>query len=182
MKPSLRVVAKEEQGSPYPKASLFLRTGARAVDLAIAWALWVATGPSGLLAALLYLLFADGMLTGQSLGKKVFGVKVVYLPTRGPARHRDSVLRNAPLGLVLVLAMMPELGIKAFIAGVLVIGGIEVSRCLRDPLGLRLGDLWAQTQVIDGKVVAGQQVLTHHQREARATGRVMLAPPPRHEP
>ena len=63
--------------------------------------------------ALLYLLFADGMLQGQSPGKKLFGVRVVYLPTRQPARHRDSVLRNAPLGLVIILSMMPELGLKA---------------------------------------------------------------------
>lgn len=151
----LRVVSDEE-GSPYPKASLFLRGCARAVDILLAWALYESTGPAGIVIALLYLLFADGLIEGQSPGKKLFGVRVVYLPTRQGARRRDSVLRNAPFGLIIVLSMMPELGMKAFVAGILVIGGIEAVTCWRDRDGLRYGDLWAQTQVVDGKVVVGQ--------------------------
>ena len=153
LKKVLRVV-REEEASPYPKASLFLRGCARVIDVAIAWVLYVGTGPAGVVVALLYLLFADGMLQGQSLGKKLFGVKVVYLPTRQGARHRDSVLRNAPFGLVIILSMMPDLGLRAFIAGCVVVGAIEIVKVLRDPLGLRLGDLWANTQVVDGKVVS----------------------------
>ena len=38
-----------------------------------------------------------GCFQGQSLGKRLFGVKVIHLPTRSAARYRDSVLRNAPL-------------------------------------------------------------------------------------
>ena len=152
---SLRLV-KEEEPSGYPKASLLLRAGARAVDAAIAWAFYIATGPAGVVMGLLYILFADGMLGGQSAGKKIFGVKVVYLPTRSGARHRESVLRNAPFGLIIILSMMPELGAHAFWAGLAVIGGIEALQVIRDPEGIRLGDTWAQTQVIDGKQQAGQ--------------------------
>lgn len=177
-KKSLRVVKEDEQPSPYPKASLFLRGCARAIDLAIAWVLYVSTGPAGFVVSLLYVLFADGMLQGQSLGKKLFGVKVVYLPTRQAARHRDSVLRNSPFGLVMVLGMMPELGLRAFIAGCVVVGALEIVNVIRDPLGLRLGDLWAYTQVTDGKVVSGEGLLATPQREARATGRAMLERPP----
>ena len=169
----LRLVKGDGSSSPYPKASLLLRAGARAVDIAIAWALYVSTGPAGIVIALLYLLLADGMLQGQSPGKKIFGVKVVYLPTRAPARHRDSVLRNAPFGLVIILSMMPELGLKAFLAGAVVIGGIEAVRCLRDPDGVRLGDRWAQTQVVDGKVSAEKPaVAPGEQQEARADARL----------
>jgi uncharacterized RDD family membrane protein YckC len=166
----LRLVGDDE-GSPYPKASLLLRGGARLVDLLIAFALYRSTGPAGIVIALLYLLFADGMLQGQSPGKKLFGVKVVFLPTRQGARHRDSVLRNSPLGLVIILGMMPDLGLKAFIAGAVVIGGIEAFKCWKDHLGLRLGDLWANTQVTDGKVVAGQ--LAMPSRREPATSRVL---------
>ncbi len=176
LRKSLRVVG-EEEGSPYPKASLFLRGGARGLDLAIAWVLFKSTGPAGVVVALLYLLFADGMLQGQSLGKKLFGVKVVYLPTRQGARHRDSVLRNSPFGLVIILGMMPELGLRAFIAGCLVVGAIEVVKVWRDPLGLRLGDLWANTQVTDGKVTSGEGILATPQGAERAAGRVMLERP-----
>jgi uncharacterized RDD family membrane protein YckC len=124
--------------------------------------------------ALLYLLFADGMIQGQSPGKKVFGVKVVYLPTRQGARHRDSVLRNAPFGLIIILSMMPELGFKAFVAGIVVIGGIEAVKCWRDRDGLRLGDLWAQTQVVDGKIVANQPQVSPLAEPARAPARLKV--------
>ncbi len=172
-RPGLRVVRGDERDPFYPKASLFLRAGARLIDVAIAWVLYQSTGPAGIVMALLYLVFADGMLNGQSPGKKAFGVKVVYLPTRQGARHRDSVLRNAPFGLIMILGMMPELGFRAFVGGVLVIGGIEALRCVRDPEGLRLGDVWAQTQVIDGKVPFDQaQPVSTGQVPARAGARL----------
>ncbi|WP_171818579.1 RDD family protein [Pyxidicoccus fallax] len=174
----LRLVADDSQpGSPYPKASLWLRMGARAVDVAVAWGLYVVCGAAGMVVALLFLLLADGMLQGQSVGKRIFGVKVMHLPTRSAARHRDSTLRNAPLALVVLLGMMPvPLGDVAFVAGLVVIGGVEAWRVVKDPLGWRLGDTWAQTQVVDGKVVAGATVAARtpvaHQR---APGRIMSA-------
>lgn len=159
----LRVVRQEdpgsEPGSPYPKASLLLRGGARAIDVAIAYGIYRACGPAGAVMVILYLVFADGFLQGQSPGKKIFGVKVMHVPTQSAARNRDSVLRNAPFGLIMLLGMMPDpLGLGAFLGGLIVIGGIEAIRVLRDPLGQRLGDAWAQTQVVDGKVVAGAKV------------------------
>jgi uncharacterized RDD family membrane protein YckC len=165
-KKTLRLVRPGE-GSPYPKASLLLRAGARLTDLTVAFTCYVAMGPAGKVLALLYLLFADGMLAGQSPGKKLFGVRVVYLPTRQPARHRDSVLRNAPLGLVVILSMVPELGLKAMVAGGALITALEVLQTLRDKDGLRFGDIWAQTQVTDGKIPLEQQdLITDEQAEA----------------
>ena len=151
----LRVV-RDNEGPQYPRASMLLRAGARLVDLAIALAVYRSTGPAGIVMAFLYLLFADGMLQGQSPGKKLFGVKVLYLPTRQGARHRDSVLRNSPFGLVILLSMMPELGTNAFFIGAAVVFTIEIVKCVKDPQGMRLGDIWAQTQVIDGKIPASQ--------------------------
>ena len=168
---SLKLVRADEVPE-WPKASLFLRGGARLVDAAIAWMLYAATGPAGVVMALIYILFADAMINGQSPGKRLFGVKAIFLPTRAGVRHRDSVLRNAPFGLVIILFMMPDLGFKAFIGGIVVIGGIEAVRAWRDPQGQRLGDLWAQTQVVDGKVQAGQgELVARAAEEARATGR-----------
>jgi uncharacterized RDD family membrane protein YckC len=168
----LRLV-REDDGSGYPKASLLLRAGARITDALIAWALHYSFGPAGVVLALLYILFADGMLQGQSPGKKIFGIKVVFLPTRSGARHRDSVLRNAPFGLIVILAMLPELGLRAFFAGLAVIGGVEALQCLRDKDGIRLGDTWAQTQVIDGKVQAdAPQRSSPREDEARAPARL----------
>ena len=175
----LRIVADDsaEPDSPYPKASLLLRLGARLVDVGVAWGLYVVCGAAGAVVALLFLLLADGMIQGQSVGKRIFGVKVMHLPTRSAARHRDSTLRNAPLALIVLLGMMPApLGAVAAVAGLFVIGGVEAWRVVRDPLGWRLGDNWAQTQVVDGKVVAGATVAARtpvaHQR---APGRIMSA-------
>jgi uncharacterized RDD family membrane protein YckC len=174
----LRLVQEDaEPDSPYPKASLLLRLGARIIDCAVAWGLYVVCGAAGAVVALLFLLLADGMLQGQSVGKRICGVKVMHLPTRSAARHRDSTLRNAPLALVVLLGMMPAPhGVVAALAGFVVIGGVEAWRVLRDPLGLRLGDTWAQTQVVDGKVVAGATVAARTPVGAqRAPGRLMSA-------
>ena len=94
--------------------------------------------------------------TARALASVSFGVRAVFLPLRAGARFRDSTLRNAPLALVLLLRMMPApLGLRAFLGGLVVIGGVEAWKSLRDPLGRRFGDVWAQTQVVDGKVVSG---------------------------
>ncbi|HYO72629.1 MAG TPA: RDD family protein [Archangium sp.] len=175
----MRVVhnGDEVAGSPYPKASLWMRLGARIVDVAVAWGLCVVCGAAGEVVALLFLLLADGMLQGQSVGKRIFGVKVMHLPTQSAARHRDSTLRNAPLALIVLLGMMPPpLGLVAGLAGLVVIGGVEALRVVRDPLGWRLGDTWAQTQVVDGKVVAGATVAARTPvTAARVPGRFLSA-------
>jgi hypothetical protein len=168
----LRIVKPSSGEDHYPKASLFLRAGARLVDVTVAWLLFKSTGPAGIVMALLYILVADAMIQGQSVGKKLFGVKAVFLPTRQGVRHRDSVLRNAPFGLVIILYMMPDLGLKAFFGGVVVIGAMEAVRAIRDPQGIRWGDIWAQTQVIDGKEPANPaELIRTTGQEARATGR-----------
>jgi hypothetical protein len=131
------------------------------VDTGIAVALYFLFTHAGAVVPLLFLLFADGLFQGQSVGKRLFGIRAVYVPTRVGARHRDSVLRNAPLGLIVLLSMMPApLGHPAFLAGLLIIGGIEAYKVVRHPLGLRLGDVWAQTQVVDGKVPLGAVVMS----------------------
>ena len=155
--PRLQLVPTEgSPESPYPRCSRLLRALARAADVTVAYALTVAAGRAGLVVGLLYLLLADGVFHGQSVGKRIFGVRAVFLPLRTGARFRDSTLRNAPLALVLLLRMMPEpLGLRAFLGGLVVIGGVEAWKSMRDPLGRRFGDVWAQTQVVDGKVASG---------------------------
>jgi uncharacterized RDD family membrane protein YckC len=172
----LRVVSEGEEASPYPKCSLLLRGMARLTDVAIAGGLYRFGGRAGTVVALLFLLLADGMLQGQSPGKRIFGVKVVHLPTRMAARYRESMLRNAPFGLCVLFSMMPQIGAVAFAVGTAVIGMIESWKVLRDPLGLRLGDAWAFTQVIDGKVVAGARAIAPPGEAVRAQGQLRSLP------
>jgi hypothetical protein len=155
--PRLQLVPSQgSPESPYPRCSRVLRVLARAADAGVAYGLTLAAGRAGLVVGLLYLLLADGLFRGQSAGKRIFGIRAVFLPLRAGARFRDSTLRNAPLAQVVLLRMMPEpLGLRAFLGGLVVIGGVEAWKSLRDPLGRRFGDVWAQTQVVDGKVASG---------------------------
>src|SRR5262249_6851435 len=70
--PGLRVISGAREGSPYPKCSLLLRGMARLTDIAIALVLWRVAAGAGMVVALLYLLLADGLLQGQSPGKRIF--------------------------------------------------------------------------------------------------------------
>ena len=95
------------EGSPYPKADLTLRALARLADLTLAFAFANTVPRYGPPIAALYLLLADGLSQGQSIGKRIFGVRTMVLPpegsrsTRGaPAGYRESILRNAAFGFV----------------------------------------------------------------------------------
>jgi len=176
-RPPLRVInGRDGPEAFYPKCSLLLRAGARFFDMAVAWALWVTTGQVGAVIAILYVLLADGMFEGQSAGKRLFGIKVVHLPSRMSAHYRESCLRNAPFGLIVLLAMLPDaLGPVAALGGLLVIGGVEGWNVVRDPEGIRLGDVWGQTQVVDGKVTHGALQAPTGQRPAGAEGSMRVA-------
>src|SRR5574338_279121 len=106
------------EGSPYPKADLTLRGLARLADFAIAFALGQTSPQAGPLLAAFYLLVADGLMQGQSIGKKIFGVRTVVVPRRAPAGYHESMLRNAPFALVAVFWSIPLLWPVLFVAGV----------------------------------------------------------------
>jgi len=147
-------------GSPYPKADLTLRGLARIADLLLAFA--VAKLPVGQLGpplAALYLLVADGLMQGQSVGKRIFGVRAMVIPTRPgdrayPAGYRESLLRNAPFGLVGLFYGLTLVGwLLLFVVGLPVVA-FEAYMAWSDRLGIRIGDIFADTQVVDGKVLS----------------------------
>ena len=137
--------------SPYPKADLGLRGMARLLDFGLAFALAWLLPPLGPLLAAAYLLLADGLSHGQSLGKRIFGVRAVVVARRAPAGYRESVLRNAPFGLVMVFVAVPLLWPVLLIAGVPIVA-FEAWQVFDDRLGIRIGDFFADTQVVDAKV------------------------------
>jgi uncharacterized RDD family membrane protein YckC len=141
------------EGSPYPKADLSLRGLARLCDFTLALLLAQASPHVGPLLAALYLLVADGLMQGQSIGKKIFGVRTVVVPKRLPATYRESMLRNAPFALVAVFYAVPILWPVLFVAGVPIVA-FEAYMIYTDRLGVRIGDIFADTQVVDGKVLS----------------------------
>lgn len=113
-------------------------------------------------------LFKDGpidlpMLPGQSIGKKVFNLKVTKLDGKTPISFRESLARNLPIavpyfwmsGLWLV-QIIPVVGwylfIGMFILGVFGITGVagyEAFLVFRDPENRRWGDRQAGSRVVD---------------------------------
>jgi uncharacterized RDD family membrane protein YckC len=142
-----------KEGSPYPKADLTLRGLARLVDFAIAFLLVKSSTQFGPLLAALFLLFADGLMSGQSIGKRLFGVRAVVIPRRAPAGYHESLLRNAPFALVVVFWSVPVLWPVLLVAGLPILA-LESYLICTDRLGIRVGDIFADTQVVDAKVLA----------------------------
>jgi uncharacterized RDD family membrane protein YckC len=147
------------EGSPYPKADLTLRALARLADFTLAFVLAQTSPQVGPLLAAFYLLVADGLFTGQSVGKKIFGVRTVNVPRRAPAGYHESMLRNAPFALVAIFWAVPILWPVLFVAGLPIVA-FEAYMIHSDRLGVRIGDIFADTQVVDGKVLARGDAVT----------------------
>jgi uncharacterized RDD family membrane protein YckC len=126
--------------STYLKADVGKRFAAAAVDAllaATAVAGYSTTGARALLlAAPAYLLLRDGVMRGQSVGKLLFGLQVIQVDRPGFCSLGRSIQRN-------FLVLLPGVNVAAAI--------LEAITITRDPLGLRLGDRWASTQVVEGK-------------------------------
>ncbi len=148
------------EGSPYPKADLTMRGLARLVDLALAFALTQAAHEVGSILGVLYLLLADGFVHGQSVGKRLFGVRAMVLPRRVPAGYRESMLRNAPFALVALFSVVPIWWLLVLVVGLPILA-FESWMVWSDRLGVRIGDIFADTQVVDAKVVSKIEVVTH---------------------
>lgn len=127
------------------KAGLLNRGVAAMIDLIFAAAL-SALPSVGFFASILYLLIKDGFAGGQSIGKRLVGLKTILLPEEKAAGFRESILRNLPLAASRLLWAFPILGWLAgglviLFEGLLVVGSHN---------GRRLGDELAKTQVVEG--------------------------------
>ncbi len=155
------------EGSPYPKADLTLRGLARLVDFSIAFALAQAGHEAGPILAVIYLLLADGFMHGQSVGKRLFGIRAMVIPRRAPAGYRESLLRNAAFALLALFYVVPLGWILLVVAGLPIVG-FETWMVVSDRLGVRIGDIFADTQVVDAKVVSKIDVVATHALENAA--------------
>ena len=102
-------------GAKAGRVSLVSRVVAKLIDIALVMLLAaVLPHPVGPLLGFLYSLTADGMrfwrFDAQSVGKKMMGLKVVSLSRGGPASLKESVLRNAPVGVATFFAIIPIWG------------------------------------------------------------------------
>jgi uncharacterized RDD family membrane protein YckC len=134
------ILAKLSVGlvSPYAKADVMKRMFAAMVDGTLVVTTLVLYRISESLAYLLigaaYLLLRDAM-AGRSVGKFFCGLVVVNLLTGRPCGWGATMNRNA-------LLLLPGANLVAAF--------LEAATIVRDPLGQRLGDRFATTQVVEG--------------------------------
>ncbi|MGB9847530.1 MAG: RDD family protein, partial [Desulfotomaculales bacterium] len=101
----------------------------------------------GGIAATVYMLVRDGLFNGQSVGKRVVGLKVEK--DGCPAAFADSVKRNLILAVPDVLLIIPVAGFVLYAVAISIVTIIETLFVLLN--GWRLGDKFAGTQVVEGK-------------------------------
>ncbi|MFW6035616.1 MAG: RDD family protein [Halothermotrichaceae bacterium] len=140
----------------YSKTDLMPRCAAALIDGVIAWI------PSlipfiGFLLGGIYILCKDSIMyqitkdenwQNKSIGKKVLNLEVANLDG-GNIDLKLSAKRNIPLAIGTLIAVIPIIGwaIGAIIGFIL--GVIELILVLTDDNGRRLGDKFANTQVIE---------------------------------
>jgi uncharacterized RDD family membrane protein YckC len=155
--------------SPYAKVDVRRRFYAAATDVGLVATLLMLYQATEALAFFLaagaYLVFRDSF-GGQSVGKFLFGLVVLSLESGRPATATSSVRRNG-------LFLLPGANIAAVF--------LESLTLVRDPQGQRLGDRFAQTQVVDG--LSAKEVVTDlGEWWSRFLPEVTRAPRPQRKP
>jgi uncharacterized RDD family membrane protein YckC len=130
------------------RAGLLLRSVSKTIDLVIVLAVIEALPRAGWLAGFLYILISDGLMGGQSIGKRLIGLRTVG--EGGEACSiRESILRNGTLGFGLVLYKIPFVGWLLLLAIVL----FEFVVLVGSTEGRRLGDEIGRTSVVEAGTV-----------------------------
>lgn len=131
------------------KADLTNRFLAKFIDGLIASALALVLDPVGTLMGATYILFADGLTGGQSLGKRLTGLRVVKVDDGEVITFKDSMVRNVHLTVIYLFSLIPVFGWVMIITLGLVVILFEVYYCVVDVNGYRVGDLAAGTVVVE---------------------------------
>ena len=135
----------EDYRAPY----IFDRILAKIIDFLIVGALFSIPTFVGPLAGLLYILIADGLQGGQSIGKRIVRIRVVSIERDdSPCDFRESALRNLPFGLLVFFAMIPYLRWILLVTIGIAIIAFETYMIYQDEEGIRWGDRIALTRVV----------------------------------
>jgi uncharacterized RDD family membrane protein YckC len=142
----------ERPAAGIAKVSTLTRCIAKAVDLCVIVFLAVVLPyPLGVLTGFIYTMIHDGIppLKGQSLGKKLFHLRVVNLKNGEPCGLRESVIRNAPLGVAIFFGIIPFWGWIILILLGLPLVALEIYLMMTLENGGRLGDVMADTKIVE---------------------------------
>lgn len=130
------------------KVATLARIMAKAIDLFIVLILALFTYPVGIILSVIYICLCDAFQNGQSVGKKFMGFCVVSMIDGSPCTLKQSFIRNLPLSVPLIFAIIPMWGwIFTFLIGA-VLCTVEVYFIFHLDSGHRVGDVMADTSVI----------------------------------
>lgn len=141
------------------KAASLNRIIAKIVDFIIVVALLEIVPGLGFFAGLAYLILADGLSRGRSVGKKLMGLRVSICDEReleiSECRYQESVYRNFPFAVGYLLAgifwNIPVLGVVLSIIIIAAVLVFESLVMLGSENSRRLGDEMAKTLVVVDK-------------------------------
>ncbi len=130
------------------KVGIFARLIAKGIDLFIVIILSFFFYPLGVLLGAVYLSISDALQGGQSVGKKLLGFGVIALEDKKPCSLKQSFVRNLPLLIPTILAIIPLWGIIfSSLVGIPLIL-LETYLIFTLKSGMRIGDVMADTTVI----------------------------------
>ncbi len=129
----------------FKRAGLLVRTVAKTLDFIIIAAAVEIVPKAGFFAGLTYLLIGDGLFDGQSLGKKLVGLRVVSADTYQPCAFRDSILRNSVFAVGYLVSRVIWIGWIL----IMIIAVFEFIILLGSKDRMRIGDEIAKTIVVD---------------------------------
>ncbi len=121
---------------------------AKLIDLFIVMVLSSIFYPVTLLFGLVYAALADSIQNGQSVGKKIIGLRVISVEDGSPCTPKQSFVRNLPILIPLFFSIIPIWGwMFSFLLAVPLIG-LEIYLIYNLHSGHRLGDVMAETTVV----------------------------------
>lgn len=140
----------EQSQNGVTKVSTLNRCLAKGVDLFVIFFLsLVLPYPLGVLLGFVYTMIHDGIRQGQSLGKWLFHLKVIHLKDNQPCTLRESIIRNSPLGVATFFGIIPFWGwIILLVLGIPLVA-LEIYLMMTLEHGGRLGDIMADTKVVE---------------------------------
>ncbi len=135
------------------KADILERFLAKLIDFLIVGALFAFPTIVGPLAGLTYILISDGLKGGQSVGKRIIGLKVLSGPDSVPCDFRKSIIRNGDFGAMLlwyiIVGWIPYVG--KLLTALVWMAIVALELLLIYAEGARFGDRIAGTTVVSAE-------------------------------